>query len=337
MEKTMVSILCATYNHRQYIRKAIESFLAQKADFAFEVIVHDDASTDGTTEIVRELQSQYPKIIHAILQTENQYSRGVSIMDIMLKAACGKYVAFCEGDDYWISPHKLQTQVRYMEEHPDCALCVHAAVFVDAEGKNTGMQKRYEQDRVVAMQDIFTYGGGLAATASYLCPAVLRKQPMPEFFTCNPQTGDTPLQLYLATQGYVWYMAEPMACHRRGHAGSWCTRTLLQGDREVRMKFHQSYILMYRSFDQFTNQRWHDAVEDKIREIQLNILLLDQRYQDVFHQPYLRASRALKRRDRIKLYIKGILQKLSPRFLQAVLQHRKTRRYHAAAAQKTGQ
>lgn len=122
----MVSIKCLAYNHGKFIRKTLEGFVKQKTTFRFEAIVHDDASTDNTTEIIKEYAEKYPEIIKPIYETENQYSKkDESLQRIMDKACNGKYIAFCEGDDYWTDPCKLQKQVDFLETHPDYVMCSH--------------------------------------------------------------------------------------------------------------------------------------------------------------------------------------------------------------------
>ena len=123
-ETPLVSIICLTYNHAEYIRQCLEGFLMQQTDFSFEIIVHDDASTDGTAIIVKEYAEKYPDRFVPVLQTVNQYSQGVSIGKTFLyPLAKGKYIAECEGDDYWTDPLKLQRQVDFLENHPDYVLC----------------------------------------------------------------------------------------------------------------------------------------------------------------------------------------------------------------------
>ena len=108
----MVSVICLAYNHGKYVRETLEGFVSQKTDFPFEVIVHDDASTDNTADIIREYEKKYPDIIKPIYQVQNQYSQKVDIYkEFELPRMSGKYVAFCEGDDYWSDPYKLQKQV----------------------------------------------------------------------------------------------------------------------------------------------------------------------------------------------------------------------------------
>lgn len=126
-DNIVVSIVCSTYNHRAYIGEAIESFLAQKLDVPFEIIVHDDASTDGTSEVLADYAARYPDLIQVIQQPTNIYSTGKRVFDVALSYANGIYVAPCEGDDFWNDPLKLQKQLSYLQQHND-----YGAVFTDA-------------------------------------------------------------------------------------------------------------------------------------------------------------------------------------------------------------
>lgn len=131
----MVSIRCITYNHEKFIKDALEGFLMQKTDFPFEILIHDDASTDRTEEIIRDYQVNYPELIRAVYQTENQYSKGLNYWPRNLyRMARGKYIALCEGDDYWTDPLKLQKQVDFLEAHPECSICCHKVLINNMNG-----------------------------------------------------------------------------------------------------------------------------------------------------------------------------------------------------------
>lgn len=122
----LLSICCITYNHENYISQAIEGFLAQKTSFNFEIIIHDDASTDATASIVKKYEQEHPNLIKAIYQTENQYSKGIKPWpNFVFPIARGKYIALCEGDDYWTDPNKLQKQVDFLEANPEYNLTCH--------------------------------------------------------------------------------------------------------------------------------------------------------------------------------------------------------------------
>lgn len=119
----MVSIICCTYNQKSFIKDCLEGFVTQKTNFKFEAVVHDDASTDGTQDIIKEYEKQYPDIIKPIYEEENQYSKKNGSLERIVHEHChGKYLAICEGDDYWIDSYKLQKQVDFLESHPDYSM-----------------------------------------------------------------------------------------------------------------------------------------------------------------------------------------------------------------------
>ena len=127
MSTPLVSIICEVFNHEPYIRQCLDGFVSQKTSFPIEVLIHDDASTDRSATIIREYEKNYPGLFKPIYQSENQYSKGVNIWcDIQFARAKGKYIAICEGDDYWTDPLKIQKQVDFMEGHPDYTLCCTA-------------------------------------------------------------------------------------------------------------------------------------------------------------------------------------------------------------------
>ena len=130
----IVSISCITYNHAPYIRQCLDGFLMQQTNFAYEVLIHDDASTDGTTEIIKEYEAKYPDIIKPIYEDENQWvkgRRGSAVFNF--PRAKGKYIALCEGDDYWTDPLRLQKQVYFLEKHQECSLCCHQYDMLSSE------------------------------------------------------------------------------------------------------------------------------------------------------------------------------------------------------------
>jgi glycosyltransferase involved in cell wall biosynthesis len=132
----LVSIVNNTYNHEGFIRDALEGFLMQKTTFKVEILVHDDASTDGTAAIVREYEARYPELIKPVYQTENQYSKGIKVTStFQFPRALGKYIAMCEGDDYWTDPLKLQKQVEFLEANPEYVISYHDCKVIDENGK----------------------------------------------------------------------------------------------------------------------------------------------------------------------------------------------------------
>lgn len=129
----VVSILCPTYQQAPFVRDAMDGFLAQRTPFPFEVIVGDDGSTDGTAEIVAEYAERYPRIVRAILQQTNSWAQTHPLVQLIPEAR-GEFIALCEGDDYWIDPNKVATQVRDLNLHPEAVISHHDSVGV-SDGK----------------------------------------------------------------------------------------------------------------------------------------------------------------------------------------------------------
>lgn len=138
IDQPVVSICCITYNHEHYIEDALEGFLTQETDFPFEILIHDDASTDRTADIIREYEAKYPRLIKPIYQTENQYSKGLKMNTTFnFPRAKGEYIALCEGDDYWLSPFKLKKQKEFMENNKNFSFCFHPVKEIDETVKYT--------------------------------------------------------------------------------------------------------------------------------------------------------------------------------------------------------
>ena len=207
-EPVMVSIRCITYNHAPYIRQCLEGFVMQKTNFRFQAIVHDDASTDGTTEIVREYAEKYPDIIVPIYETENQWSKhDGSLLRCMLPLMTGKYWAECEGDDYWIDPLKLQKQVDFMESHPDYGMC-HTN-FDTTIGRWNRNVPQHDGDNY--LQDMLDgqYQVGMATT---LCVKSLReKYSFPEV---KFSSSDVQVWLQMAHAAKIKYLEDVTAVYR---------------------------------------------------------------------------------------------------------------------------
>ena len=130
----LVSICCLSYNHAPFIKACLDGFLCQKTNFGVEILIHDDASTDGTDNIIRQYAQIYPDKIFPLYEKENRYSNGYKgKMDITFNyaRAKGKYIATCEGDDFWTDPLKLQKQVDFMESHPEYSVCFHRCEHLD--------------------------------------------------------------------------------------------------------------------------------------------------------------------------------------------------------------
>jgi len=144
----VLSIICLAYNHAAFIEETLDGFVRQETTFPFEVIVHDDASTDSTAAIIRDYAARYPNLIKPIYQRENQYRLGVPFSTRLFAEARGRYIAYCEGDDYWTDPRKLQIQVDFLEKNPDYVLTYHDAFMFNSQGvvRTPHLTGKYRKD-----------------------------------------------------------------------------------------------------------------------------------------------------------------------------------------------
>ena len=162
-DRIAVSVCCLSYNHAEYIRNALDSFLSQKVNFTYEIVVRDDASTDGTKAILEEYEAQFPGLVRVIYEEENQYSKvGKLSVDVFTPYAKGEYIAFCEGDDFWIDDSKLQRQFDYLEAHSDYSMCFHNALVYDCRKGVLFRSSPESDDGDRSIQDLILHGGGYA-------------------------------------------------------------------------------------------------------------------------------------------------------------------------------
>lgn len=275
----MVSVFCYTYNHEKYIAEAIEGFLMQKTQFPFEIIIHDDASSDRTQEIVLKYKEKYGDIIKCILRKENSYSKVHSFKEIdeaMLRIANGKYIAICEGDDYWTDELKLEKQVAYMECHPDCTLCFHNATVVD-EKKNiisyifppyVGLW-RYQYFKGYGRYDspemlLWDYAAGASI--------VFRREDFlqrPEFYY-DYLYEDIVLRQYLTYKGYAYFMRDTMSAYRTGHEGS--ITTWKNSDIKNKVKALRDCIGIYHQLNRYMNYKYDKQISTIIKNFQEEIV-----------------------------------------------------------------
>lgn len=299
-KELMVSISCITYNHENYICDALEGFLMQKTDFDYEILIHDDASTDNTAEIIRNYQKKYPELIKPIFQKENCYSKGIDVDDLNTARAKGKYIALCEGDDYWTDPHKLQKQLNYMETHAQCTLCVHAAYQVDITGKKIKPVRPCVGSRTFRIQEVIEGGGRLFATNTMMYPRALDLN-KPDFYKNAPVT-DYPLAIYLALHGEVFYLDEYMAAYRKGVNGSWTTTE--QSSLEKIIKHVKNTEDMLDQLNHYTDYKFDDAINKKKNINQFKIMVAQERYQELKQGKYKSVFDELNSKEKTKLFIK---------------------------------
>lgn len=218
-----VTVCVVTYNHEKYIDDCIQSIVNQVHDFQIEILIHDDASTDGTTNKIRNWQKKYPDLVFPILQKENQYSiEPIIAPKFIFPRARGVYLAMCEGDDYWTSTDKLRAQVERLEQNPAINLCYHPSKKVSEAGIVLGSQGfNGDCEKFVSASEVLTGGGGFIPTAAIMFRATCVKL-LTEFFNNNVvPNGDRYIQAITAFPGGAIYLPKTMAAYRYESFGSW--------------------------------------------------------------------------------------------------------------------
>ena len=210
-----VSILCITYNHEDYIEDAICGFLMQETTFCFEILIHDDASSDATVSIIEKYAEKFPKTIRLVAQTENQFSKGIPVIATYLfPRARGRYIAICEGDDYWIDPNKLQKQYEALESDSLIGFCGHASVNVAEDGRRiVGRSCMYPRSRVVAYEDVLSRLQSFA-TASFFVRRDLCEKYFASTISRLSAHGDHKMTLYFGMQSKIYYISDYMSVYR---------------------------------------------------------------------------------------------------------------------------
>ncbi len=213
----LVSVWCATYNQEKYISSAIEGILNQKTTFPIEIIIHDDASTDRTAEIIKGYAEEYPDLIKPVYQTENKYSKGVRIfVTYFLPRATGKYIAICDGDDYWIDPLKLEKQVDFLESHPDCVICFSDLQVVEGTKPPFSFIPE-DQKEISTLEDLLVHN--FIPTCTVMIRNGLVKE-YPEWYN-RLKTGDWGLYVLTAQYGNIGYIKDVTAVYRRLETSLW--------------------------------------------------------------------------------------------------------------------
>lgn len=256
----VVSVMCAAYNHVNYIKDALDGFLMQECTYPYEIIVHDDASTDGTADIIREYAEKYPDRIQAILQTENQRSKGIGLAEAFYPKAKGKYIAMCEGDDYWTDPLKLQKQIDALEAHPEIDICATCAALSKNENI-VGKCAPADEDTVFNADQVIRGGGEFVCT----CSLVIRTDTYrlnPEFRQILPI--DYSLQILGSLRGGMLYLSDCTGVYRTFVKGSW-TVNFLQ-DREKRTAVNDKMSRMLVKLNEETDGKYADSIEFKLKE-----------------------------------------------------------------------
>lgn len=301
MENISVSIICNTYNHEKYVKDALDGFVMQKTNFPFEILIHDDASTDNTANIIREYEKKYPDIIKPIYQTENQYSKGKGLVGkIQYARAKGKYIAFCEGDDYWTDPYKLQKQYDALEKHPEIDICTTAALKVDAKtNKRISVISLRKENAIISLEDVIAGGGGFVATATIFCRENIIHD-TPKFVQIL--SLDYTLQIHGALRGGMLFLSDITGVYRWLTDNSW-TQRKMQNSKAI-MQHTQKVNSALKVLDKETNGKYSDTINNKIIRNEFFSLVNYGDIRQIKDKKYKKTFNNLSIKDKVKIMIK---------------------------------
>lgn len=263
MDNIEVSILCTTYNQKEYVCDAINSFLSQKTQFKFEILINDDASSDGTTDLLLKYEKEYPDLIRVVTHAENQFSKGQGnlLVTNLLPLVRGEYVALCEGDDYWCSPEKLQKQFDVMQQYPNCVLCVHASRNVLAQSKRVMSNNvPFDSDGPVSTEYMLLNAHPFATNSFLIRKTAFESYARSRIVGLSAH-GDQKMSTYLSVIGQVFYLAEIMSCYRVLAKGS-INSTIHESDDfdSIQRRLLANRVELLDAVDVLTEGQYKDVV-----------------------------------------------------------------------------
>lgn len=302
----MVSIICNTYNHEKYVAQTLDGFVMQKTEFAFEVLVHDDASTDSTQDIIRQYEEKYPDLIKPVYQTENQYSKKISITrTFQYPRVQGRYIAFCEGDDYWTDPYKLQKQVDALEAHPEADMCAHRV----AMEHNGEIVRRCpgDEDAHFTAEQVILGGGEFVGTNTLMFRASLlgSKYDYIRLFSL-----DYVMQISGSLRGGMIYLKDCMSVYRQMTSGSWTSR--MRKDLPRRRKHSERLAGVLRQIDKDTDGQYSETIEFVIARSQLKLLAHEGNIKEILSSKYRKAMKRFPLKVRVKLVALAVYRAVRP-------------------------
>lgn len=260
----LLTVWCLTYNHKKYVRQALQGIVSQKTGFKFNVYIFDDASTDGTSDIVREFAQKYDNVTAVIPKKNSHEKKHRRRFKNWLekKYLVGKYVAWCELDDFWIDNNKLQIQVGFMEQHPEYSLTVHNAIRLNEQTGETIMLNCYgDSDREISASELIARKNGNVAS----CSMVFRKDAWfydkdSIFGKCG--IGDMPHQLNAILHGKVYYFSRIMSLYHYRASGAWTN--MMANDVNLWINHCLNMMEFYSKYNLLTCGNYQDGCIDAI-------------------------------------------------------------------------
>lgn len=316
-----ITVVVMTYNHRDYIKQALDSILSQRINVDFDILIHDDFSNDGTYELLLNYQNKYKGKIRIIRQQSRKFivdGFNMMIFKYVVPLIDSKYVAYCDGDDYWCDDSKLQKQYDFMETHPDYSMCFHCAYQLKS---NNDMSSKWfiKDEGDIVLSDLINDKPGIPIATSSL---FVKSNVFAEFSVWRKEYSveDLPLYMTAALEGKIYRLSDVMCVYRQFASGSWSSQNK---DNPERLISHQENLITgIKRFDAETKYKYHDIVTKHIDGCEFRIAFLKNDFHILFAKKYKRFLKKLSLRERINLKLQYRMPSLYN------LLHKKKRKNH---------
>lgn len=313
--KKELTVIVMTYNQVSYIKKAIDSILMQKIDIDFDILIHDDCSDDGTYEILCKYKNKIPNKIHIIRQKERRFlidGFNMMIFKYIVPNISSRFVAYCDGDDYWCDEHKLQKQYDFMIQNPQYSMCFHSAYQLRDEG-DMSSNWFFGDECDIEMCDVINDRPGIRVPTSSIFLQSSSFKDFSEWRMMFP-VEDVPMYMTALLHGKVHRFSEKMCVYRQFASGSYTAQLRL--DEQKVLKHAKETIDAITFFDKDTDFKYHNLVILQIGRYNFRIALSKKDYKTVFNKQYKRFFKQLPIRERVSLFLQykapcfyGILHK----------------------------
>ncbi len=300
MAESIITVVVMTYNHKDYIKQALESILSQKIRVDFDILIHDDCSDDGTYQILLDYQKRHPNKIRIIRQEERRFlieGFNMMIFNHVVPNINSKYVAYCDGDDYWCDDLKLQKQYDFMESHPDYSMCFHCAYQLRP---NNDMSSKWfiKDEGDLGLDDLINENPGIPiATSSLFVKSHIFKS-FSEWRKRYP-VEDLPLYMTAALEGKIHRIKDIMCVYRQFSTGSWSYQN---SKNQMRLISHQEDLIKAATFfNKETDYKYQNLVTNHISGCEFRIALLKRDFRAIFSKKNKCFIKRMSRKERFSL------------------------------------
>lgn len=301
--KPRITVVVMTYNHVAYIRKTLDSILSQKVNCFYNILIHDDCSNDGTTQIILEYQQKNHGKINCIIQKNRQFltlGYNEMIKSFIVPNLVSDYVAICDGDDYWIDNNKLQKQLDFMDANNDYSMCFHSAYQLKPSG-DIKSKWYIKNEGDIDLSDIISYHPGVCAATSSIFVRTSVYCDFPRWRTSFP-VEDLPLCIDAALFGKIHRFKEIMCVYRQFSNGSWSQQNQTNPSRMIEQ--HNALINSIKLFNKATNYSYQSLINSYIDGCEFRLALLKNDLETVFNKHYRYILKKLPFRDQFVLSLK---------------------------------